>query len=80
MGEDHEGQDKAGLCPQLQRVAMKWLVIGILFYIPATVLAINAHTLIDWIQSAIGFALGLFVSTLILYPDRAWVKKVLERF
>ncbi|MDD5053579.1 MAG: hypothetical protein PHO27_12660 [Sulfuricurvum sp.] len=59
---------------------MKWLVIGVIFYIPATVLAINAHTLIDWIQSAIGFTLGLFVSTLILYPDRAWVKKVLERF
>jgi hypothetical protein len=59
---------------------MKWLVIGIIFYIPATVLAINAHSLFDWIQSAIGFTLGLFVSTLILYPDRAWVKKVLERF
>lgn len=54
---------------------MKVFIIVILFYVPAAVVALNAHTLSDWGQSIFVFFIGVLLSFALLDPENPKVKR-----
>lgn len=56
------------------------LIITVGFFLPAGVFALNAKSLIDWINAVGGFLLGYTVLYLIKHHDKPNVKRFLERF
>lgn len=59
---------------------MKWIFIGMVFFVPGFVFALTAQTPKDWINSTCAFILGFLVSYIVLYPNDPKIKRWLDWF
>jgi len=59
---------------------MKWIFIGMVFFVPGFVFALTGDTTKDWINSACAFILGFLVSYIVLYPNDPKIKRWLDWF